>query len=198
LFAGALQRLAKNLHGESSEKLQRFADGAMLYLSNHRKDELGALPWFYFGKKLPSGKQNKPNDLLHEAYTIEGLLEYYDYGGSLRSELNPHEFVQSLKRYLSSEKVYEFPIEEGRRYSERWARLWAVGYALYVASRLEGYEASLGSDVRKTFFDLLIKYYRDEELWLYRPDEPVDCRGFPRQITHVLMGLAWYEFPKTK
>lgn len=164
-------------------------------LSHRWTDKRGALPWLYFGDVLPTGKVNRPNDLIHEAYTLDGLSQYHDYGGRLGSELEPRELIRSLDRYLTHEKIYEFPIEEDSKHSEAWAGLWGVGYALYVASNVENRAAIFESSLSKTLYNFLVNHYRNGGLWLYRPGDPTDCRDLPRQITNVLLGLAWYEFP---
>jgi len=202
MFAGQLQRLAQYISSPNERTVfEEFADRAIQYVL-HRMivDEQGNCYWHYFGDKKPHNVANRSNDLVHEAYTIFGITEYVAYGGRLAESVDLGLLLESLKLFLGVDDViYEFPkcwdFGPGKaevRY--RPARLWGVGFALFVASYIEqllGYDRRISS----ALFQGLLKYWTNGK-WNLTPNRKSPI--YPRQIAHVLLGLSAWFFPTSR
>lgn len=172
MLLGQLQRLSRFEPG-----FAQYADMAVQYILNRQqRDELGYVYWLYGGDKWPESRPNRPNDLVHEAYTIQGLVDYVRYGGTFREEIDLHELYRSLERFLRDGNVLELPNES------RPARLWGVGAAVFTASLLE-HELHLPPRLSDQFTEALTAAYAVTGQPFY-----------PRQAAHVLAGLAFKYF----
>lgn len=174
MLAGQLQRLSRYPVANQS-RFSEWADRCVLYIL----------------------ARQRPNDLLNEVYTLQGLFDYRIYGGRYGNSIDPRAMLSTLNRFVNGSKLYDLSV--GYPYSPncqpeatRWARFWSAGYAMNFAVRLESYlnETPVMSTMLAT---VLVQNYRKDGQWLLRPDDN-KTRFYPRQMAFVLNGLAFYEF----
>lgn len=164
-----------NVNGMMLGQLQRLgmsdlADEVLAFvLSGALRDEAGHVYWPY------SADNARPNDLVHESYTMQGLVDYVRFGG--RREVDLLALYDSLERFIGPKGVRELPGGEAR------ARLWGIGAALSTAVLLER-ELGLEPDLSRRFAEAAFEHYDLDE-------EPF----YPRQAAHVLQGLSLVAFP---
>jgi hypothetical protein len=154
MVAGQLQR-----SGEPS--LARIATAMMQHLHHHAQRSADGLPrWPYALHPLTE----RPNDLVHHAYIVDGIAAYLRYGGA--PLFDPAALHASLAVFLRGGCLREFP--EG----DAPARVWASGAALHAAATLERHFAQRGLVERLA------------------PHTRMTGPFYPRVATHVLWGLA--------
>lgn len=194
MMAGQLQRVTKLAPEIQTLSIQ--ADKAIQQLLKLRFDDVEGSGggWRYFGEKIPKNKKNRSNDLLHEAFVCNGLLDYKQYGGRLGDQYEYSELYESLLRFYRDGRVHERPGDEpeGPR-KEMLARAPAIGHALYVASRLQSLmEVAPQIDLARILFSDLQKNYIVENELYYRPNGEIVTHRV-RNVAYVLLGLAEYE-----
>ncbi len=202
MFVGELQRLSRYV--ESREKrivLELMADRGARYILNRTNiDEKGNPFWYYLGDKRPSNAFVRPNDLVHESYLVYGLANYAIYGGRLATRIDLFKLLLSLNRFLDDEnRAYEFPRNwnpspDREELRHRPARLWGVGYALFVSAYIEDY-LGLNPSLSVRLLYALRPYWSGQG-WSFRPGETSPF--YPRQVAHVLVGLSSLLFPTVK
>ena len=186
MLVGQLQRLSRYVTSLKSRQFSQLADrGALYILAHQQKSADGHMFWLYLGDKQPA-----------EMYTFQGLLEYKAHAGRYGHLIDARALLSSIHRFMRGQKVYEFPT--GYAYPahlhyvmERPARLWGIGYAIYVSARLEAY-LSQPPDLSRQLADALLTSYQRNGRWLMRPGDNQDA-PYPRQLAHVLLGLALLE-----
>lgn len=193
MLAGQIQRLSQYVDIKQSEKLKVIADQAILYILHEaQKDEQGRVFWLYGGDSWPEGRLNRPNDLVHEAYVIQGLLDYKRYKGTHAEKISLNALYESLERFLDDHQIYEFP--KGWKNSSNkpippdTTRLWAAGYSSYIASELERLNNS-PVDLSQKFLCTAINQYYADGKWYYQPNKK-DTAFYSRQVSHMLISLA--------
>jgi hypothetical protein len=197
-MAGQLQRLSRYVAKDLAATLTEFADGGIRYILSRTQTSSDGVPfWLYYGELLPVGrKDNQPNDLQHESYVVQGLLDYKIHGGRLDS-IAPSALLQNLRRFVEADTVRMFP--SGLSYAPsmqpatKWADLWRLGYAIHVATRLEETLAATSALSSKLVTALCVTYRNHDGSWLSAPDNRILC-AYPRQLAFVLIGLAFYEY----
>ena len=202
MLVGQLQRLSRYV--ESQEKrtvLELTAErGARYILNRMNVDEQGNPYWHYLGDRRPPDALVRPNDLVHESYTIHGLVNYAIYGGRLATRIDLFRLLLSLNRFLNDDnRAYEFPRNwdpgpDGEELRHQPARLWGVGYALFVSAYIEDY-LGLSPSLSARFLYALRPYWSGQG-WSFRPGEA--SLFYPRQVAHVLAGLSSLLFPTVK
>jgi hypothetical protein len=121
-------------------------------------------------------------------YTLQGILDYQLHSDSNALLMSSSDVKKNIQRFLEESWVREFPV--GPYYPsdypiDRPARLWGIGYLLYLS-------ASLHLDVlADTIYAILITEYEQQEMLILRPDLE-DTTFYPRHVTHVLFGLSYY------
>jgi len=195
MMAAVLQRLS-HYNIREFELFAQLADRGIQYVLAHALEKDGIPYWLYFGDKWPATLQeNRPNDLQHEAYIVQSLLDYKRYSGKFGDLIDPAKLLASLQRFVGPDKIYELPLgypysETLRSASKDWARLWGVGYALHVARQLETWiGGSCGLSARLA--EALVSAYYRNGLWFLRPDSD-QVISYPRQLAFVLLGLGSY------
>ncbi|MDB4470713.1 hypothetical protein N9063_00355 [Deltaproteobacteria bacterium] len=191
MISGQLQRVASLNPGQ--EFLSSQADRAVKQLLMLKFDADGSWGWNYFGNKIPSNKENRTNDLLHEAFVCNGLLDYKQYDGKYGGKYTYSDLHDTLCRFYRDGDIYEYSEAEARPSRRRHlARSLAMGHALYVASRLERVlERPKKIELSQLLYQQFTQKYVDGDKLFYRPDgEDVACRV--RVVGHVLLGLAEY------
>ncbi|NES18708.1 MAG: hypothetical protein F6K41_07195 [Symploca sp. SIO3E6] len=196
MLAGQMQRLSHYSPPKKSQIFSTFADQAVLYIKKRAKfDRDGNIFWMYGGDYWVD-RLNPPNDLVHESYIINGLIEYVRYGGRNANLVEPKLLYKSLQRFIKNDKIYDMPrgwnppTEEHQliQYMDAPARLWGVGYAIYVASIIES-QLKIKSTLSNRLFCIAQRDYFDGENWYFKPDKS-DANVYPRQISHLLLGLT--------
>lgn len=195
MLTGQIQRLSQYLSIPESEALSLVADEGFSYVIERMvTDENGNIQWMYGGDDWPNDRANRPNDLVHEAYVIQGIIDYVRYGGKKSELIQPNSLYKSLNRYLESENVYEMPRswqpnnEAFIALSETSARLWGIGYAIYVTKLMEA-RFEIEPQLSSQFYCVAINNYFDSQRWYFKPDKQ-DRNLYPRQVAHILVGLA--------
>ena len=123
-------------------------------------------------------------------YTLQGILEYQQYSGTDKPILTEGKAIRNIEHFLEKSWVREFP--RGDDYPDSYqaildrpARLWGIGYLLYLSSYLRQY--NLADEI----YRVLEREYLKHGTLLFRPD--LDDRNFyPRHAAHALMGLSYY------
>ncbi len=191
MISGQLQRASKLESGQ--EKLAHQADRAIGQLLKYKFDIDGSWGWNYFGNKIPSNRENRTNDLLHEAFVVNGLLDYKQYGGKLGTEYSYSDLHDCLCRFYRNGAIHEYSDAEKTMSRRRHlARSQAMGHALYVTSRLEKIlERPKKQELSRLIYQQFFKKYIDGNRLYYRPNGE-DVTHRVRIVGHVLLGLAEY------
>jgi hypothetical protein len=193
MMAGQVQRMS--YFYPDVENLADQADQAVQYLLKSRIYDSEGYGWKYFGDKVPENKQNKQNDLLHDAFVCHGLLEYKKYGGRLAESIPDEELYACIKRFVRNGKLYEFPLsEENKRRRTKLARLWGIGHSLYITSQIEGTNVNKKSLSNIIFANFRNHYFKDDQL-LNRPGEQIISHHV-REVAHILFGLSYFHWRK--
>lgn len=201
MIAGQLQRLSRCVPAREAEQLETLSDAAIAYIAARAVTTDGVPFWLYYGAELPASRQdnNLPNDMQHESYILQGILDYQLNEGHLGVLFSPHVLLANLQRFLTAKKVvlfprgYEYPLNLANTL-DRWPELWRIAYALHVAVRLEEALGLNAGAVSSTLAANLLDAYRGRNGdWLYSPDDPRPC-SYPRQLAFVLLGLSSYEY----
>lgn len=138
----------------------------------HRQDRDGLRYWRY------STENDRPNDLVHACYILQGLL---DVKNALGLDIGVD--LDHVRNFIHDGAIFHFaPYEE---ISEDWlrrpARAWGVGMALHLAAELDD------DDLVARLLHLLQAYVTTDGVIGAMPGR----RDFyPRQQAHVLFGMA--------
>ena len=195
MLVGQLQRLSRYAPLEKARKFSNLADQGVTYIMKRVQiDRKGNIFWLYAGDYWSKSSSNRPNDLVHESYVIQGLIDYVIHGGDKANLVNPKLLYKSFNRFITDERIYEFPrgYKPPKKVSGNWdraARLWGVGYAIYVTSRIE-YAFHLQPVLITKFLCVGLKNYWDGKKLYYQTDKN-DKNIYPRQSSHLLLGLAF-------
>jgi hypothetical protein len=215
-LVGQLQRLTSYSIGTSRKRLfSDVADRGVRYLLSERrnKSEESGWLWNHYGRALPPDRdEHAPQDILHTAYTVDGMLTYNRYEGELKDHVDNGELIASFKNYYSAGFYSRYVGQElrwsrlGPRYiwsqmrrliqtkeiqspsayrESLCARLWGLGHALTVASA-EGANSvteDLISDLDQS---------RDQ-LRMQRSRPTARGVGAVRHLAHILNGLSVYQ-----
>lgn len=213
---GQIQRLTAYDIGEDQQReLGSIADRGVEYLLSNRReehDEYGWL-WNHYGRALPADRpDHAPQDILHTAYTVDGLVTYSQSGGSYADRIDTSKLVDSFQNYRSGTQFSRyvgtelrwlrlFPRYLGHQLKSRLqretpkslteyreplrARLWGLGHSLAVASQAG----------RKELSEALISELVQSRGGLSRQREEPRKRGAGavRHLTHVLNGLSQFQ-----
>ena len=189
MMAGQLQRVSTLCPEDTF--LTKQADKAIIQLLKLKFDDSKRWGWNYFGEKIPTNKKNRTNDLLHASFVCNGLLDYKEFGGSLSDEYDYLDLYNSLCRFYSDGKVYEYSrAETANSRKKKLTRILAIGHALYVAVRLEKVlERPHKMKLSEIFCRELCQKYIVENNFYYRPHGDVVTHQV-RDISYALLGLA--------
>jgi len=180
----------------------RVADDGVRYILRLQLLDRQRLPfWLYSGDHHRPDILNRPNDLVHACYVIEGLLEYKIYGGKLSHLINERSLYMSLQVFLRDNTVYEY--SQNWQAPEKWsltvkrkARLWAVGQALFTTLWLES-QLNIPAKLSEQIYAVAKRDYKRDPGWLFSPDYD-DFNFYPRQVGHLLIGLSLADGNKLK
>lgn len=181
MLGGMLQRLSTYVDPDFSRSTQWIARRSIQYAINQiilSDAESVGWYWNYYGRKKPVGKKVQPNDLVHAAYTFDGIRNYYHYGGDLITQIELKELTKHILLYVDAKQ----------RVVKRWAdrksepKLWDIGYLLFLLSQFDDFIRA------KVVFEYLQAVYLGNDAhYAYLPN---DRRAFVRHEAHVALGLS--------
>jgi hypothetical protein len=129
-LAGQMQRFSRITTDVSfAQLLQKTADQTMMQIlvqARHSSDS-GSWYWNYF-----TGKPKK-NDLVHAAFTVEGILSYIENGGNLKNEFDVDLIIQYFHEfydYDSSQFMAHTEFNKGP------ARISGIGMLMRLTSKI--------------------------------------------------------------
>jgi hypothetical protein len=191
MLVGQFQRLASYPIAEDiKEQIESLTGSGFDYLKNHKHiDSSGVIFWNY-SEDVPKGGISRPNDSCHEMYTLQGIWDYQLYNQGADVLLQKEDIAQNIQRFLEESWVRELP--QGPEYPDSYqdildhqARIWGIGYLLYLSSRLElNYLAD-------SIYNILATKYEQPGILILRPGSG-DMNLYPRFVAHALLGLACY------
>ena len=183
MMAGALARLYEYVDQTTKDTYLSLIRSADNYIWEEALDlSASAIGWNYYGednKPESLSDTNRSNDLVHGTYIVQGL---YDISKLLGHKAELEFCFNHLSSFVSDGMVREYaPYVD----NDTHARLWGAGYALYTLAKAGKTQAS------ENLHKCLKQYVLPGGNFGYRPD---DNRIFVRHETHLLLGLAAYEF----
>jgi hypothetical protein len=192
-----LTEQADDLSAEEHQLIQDRADALVRAIVNTVQLREKAPFWRY--APLPNRFHNdRPNDLLHQAYILWGTETYRDCGGRVKLPWTRAQAVESIDRYWRDGRMWEYPQDApGDKTASINAppRLWCIGMALAFYAKWGD-----ANQAAKTFTVI----DRDYGPWPDLRFQPKGSLGdgektfYPRQAAHVLFGLALYAYPPSK
>ena len=181
MFAGILQRLSTYPIDSSRVAIYaEFADRVMSYIMDCRQEYAGGWLWSYLGHRAPLGHEYRLNDTVHAAYTVDGLMTYKIYGGGAADDIDDAKLLAGLAAFLAEGKVVHLPGQETP------ARLWGVGYLLYVLS----HHFDAGSLANSVYAYAMTDLWANALFWYGEEDDS----DYVRDQTHMLIGLSYYAY----
>lgn len=174
MLMGQYARAAKLLGRSDFAELARLAARDLTAGSKHIN---GIEYWPY------SDRHNRPNDAVHAAYVVQGMIEYARYLDSAHLLETAADYLPS---FYDNDEVLEFSVLHGGtdEKSRAPARLWGVGMLIYTLSEFNRHE-----DAQK-FVSALDRYrVEGSDVFANRPGDR--GKGEPRMVAHILLGLSW-------
>lgn len=203
LLLGQFQHISQYVI--DGEKFSKIANSALQFLLQLKRTK-GNESWFYFGThKPPSRLNNRIHDILHDAYTYHGILEYKKYDGQYSHLFNENQFLENIHAFIKEGVLYEYPYgswnSRNMERRKKWARLWGIAHALYISAYIENNFLLDKSDQNEYrlfnysfssyLYSLLIKNYHFQNYWLNQPEDITNKSGV-RATAHVLLALSMY------
>jgi len=178
-LAGQMQRFATITEDDSlRSELTLKAEMVMNELfSDAKVDREGNLRWDYGTHR----RLQRPNDLVHACYIIEGIRAYIRYGGEPEEEWE--RLVHHLNRFYSDDHWYEY-LKPELQNEEYEPRLWGLGMLMYSLAKEGDYQT-----IEESLWPQIEKYHLGEGRFKFKPS---DERRMIRQSAHVMLGLSYY------
>ncbi|MDZ4819743.1 MAG: hypothetical protein SGJ20_12310 [Planctomycetota bacterium] len=140
---------------------------------------------------------DRPNDLLHHAYTLWGIETYRDAKGPVEIPWTRAEAVSSMDKFWRDGVPQEYP-QNGGTLAKLPARLWSVGMmlAFYAQFGSEKQAADCFGAIRDRYgkwpqLQLLpVATKAVEKTATQKANVQANAPFIPRQAAHVLYGLA--------
>lgn len=178
-LAGQMQRMSyfidnDSLSGLLAEKSKKIFS---ILLKYQIRDVNNNIYWNY------GIQQNRPNDLIHMAYIVEGIRDYEDYGGKL--EILWDHVINHILLFKPKNKWFD-RIEKKYHNQEDNVRLWHLGMLMYTLSREGEFQM-----IDNTLFSQIALYQKENGLFKIKEN---DDRSMIRQDAHLLLGLSFYLF----
>lgn len=194
MFLGSMARLLAEqpdaLTGEDRQLVEDRADALARAVVQTVQLRNGLPFWRY--APLPNRFDNdRPNDLVHQAYILWGVETYRDRGGRVKLPWTQDQAVESMDRFWRDGQIWEYaPDDPGTSINAR-PRLWGIGFAM-------GFYAKWGDAERagRTFQQIDKEYGHWPEL-RFRPGSG-KATFYPRHAAHVLLGMALVAYPETR
>jgi hypothetical protein len=178
-LAGQLKRFASISREDSLKNITNIKSDKIisLLMSNLLIDPNGNIYWNY-GIQI-----NRPNDLVHACYIIEGIRDYSMFDSD--SSLQWHKIFNHLNLFYSNNRWYEYTEKEYQN-ETRNSRLWALSMLMYSLSKEEEYDK-----IEETLWPQIQEYYLGNGSFKFKTN---DNRKMIRQEAHLLLGLSYYLF----
>jgi hypothetical protein len=143
--------------------------------------------WLY--APMPNRVNNsRPNDLLHHFYTLWGIERYRDCGGNVPLPWTREAAIRSADRFWMEGQLCEYTKEDSSGKPPRPARLWSAGMMLTFC-------AQFGDAIQaEKCLHAIHQNYGPWPRLRTNPKAGPD-KVFPRDSSHVLIGLALHAFP---
>ena len=187
-LAGQMQRFSTIIDDSQMRKeLIENANKNISILLQHRfeNDSTNGIYWNYgIGKHRVV---NRPNDLVHALYIIEGIKSYDDHNGKFISSKARKKAVSHLSEFKSKGLWYEFIIPEMQT-EKRNSRLWALGMLLYTLS-----DQSKIGPIQNDLLIQISRYKLESGHYKFRLN---DDKVMVRQEAHLLYGMSNYLYGK--
>lgn len=176
MLMGQYARASVYFEDDSFAEIARKAYSHLL--SARRVAPDGSLYWPYSVQK-----PNHPNDALHAAYIVQGILDYRKH---LEEPINVDRELRHLSSFVDNNIVLEFPpsIKVDPKLQKRQARAWGVGMLIHTLS-----DAGRIDTARKAALALHAYQERENVFGLM----PGQSELMPRIQTHISLGLARLE-----
>jgi hypothetical protein len=174
-LAGEMQRYSQ-LH-ESSEMasvLESKASQIISITEQHALTDPDGNYYWNYGVEV-----ERPNDLVHACYVIEGFRTYRDFGGTLSLEFSK---IENHLQQFNDELVWVEHPKFREVNNSKSPRLWALGMAIYTLT-----ESGKQDLVEGSLFKQLGDYRREDGTFRFREE---DDRKMVRQSAHLLLGLS--------
>lgn len=148
----------------------------------------GAPYWRY--APLPNKfNHDRPNDALHQVYTLWGIELYRDHFDRVMIPWTRDQSIESVDRYTREGKPYLLPQDVPKhRKAARLDRLWGRGMVLAFYARWADQARA------RNALTQLMTYYGDWPHLVEWPSDPADAAFYPRQAAHVLLGVSIMAF----
>lgn len=145
-----------------------LAEDAVNEVISHRKTCRNGTFWPY------GADYDRPNDAVHAAYTVLGLLEAAQMG-ACSYDIRPA--IQYLRKFFRAGQFFEFVRHDNltRSQHKRLGRQWGAGALLLV-----------GCEAGDRYIIEEASRFAKETLHVRN-----DGKVYPRQLAHVALGLAW-------
>jgi hypothetical protein len=172
-MAGVLQYYS-NIFPESEISVQcgEFADNIVSFMLSKRKESSSGGYYWNYGEN-----QERPNDLVHACYIIEGFRVYAENNGAIDVPMNL--LYMHLLDFKQDSIFNEHPIQRGG-ILDNSPRLWSLGMLLYTLDLKNDLE-NIGLVNQQ-----LACYQNDENLFQCELNDP---RIINRHLAHLLLGL---------
>ena len=183
-IVAAVERQPDSFSDRERAFLESRADETLKALIKTAQMREGAPYWRY--APLPNAfGHDRPNDALHQAYTLWGIETYRDHCDRVEIPWTRARSIESVDRYTREGKPYLLPQDiPANRESARLDRLWGRGMVL-------AFYAKWGDEARAArTLDELMTIYGDWPRLKEWPTDGHDALFFPRQAAHVLLGLS--------
>ena len=180
MLGGEFFRLSQRL-GDSDSAIRGLALNVMAYLGRSMQPSDGAARWSYLGDPTSAGRESRENDILHAAYTVDGILVFQSCGGTGAAAMPMSSLLDGLNGFWHDSAFHEF---QGR--PQPGARSWGIGYFLHVVA-----SANFDPDLQARAFSELVNLKQENR---YVPHRSGDSRTFIRDQAHILLGLATYAY----
>lgn len=177
-LAGQMQRFGSLPETDRAGLWRKRAQHIIHTVVDHAKhDPQGNIHWNY-GVQQPL---QRPNDLVHACYMIEGFRAFRDHGGKIPLEWD--RITGHLHSFNDDGEWNEYPLID-RKYKGYGPRLWALGILLHTLA-MENFD----QEQQEEFFGQLKKYHKGAGEFKLKPD---DERTLVRHEAHLLFGLATF------
>jgi hypothetical protein len=182
-LAGQMQRISHLTDNDSLSVLLKSKSKKVfsILVENKLKDINGNIYWNY------GNKQQRPNDLIHMAYIVEGLRDYKNYGGNL--DITWDKIINHIWLFKPKDKWLD-RIEKRFHNRQDDVRLWDLGLVMYTLSKESEFQI-----IDDTLFPQVALYKKPNGLFQFTVK---DERSMIRQDAHLLLGLSYYLFNEKK
>ena len=181
MLAGQIQRLTQYEEVDTPD-FEQAASEAVTHIYSFAGVNNDEWLWPYWGAAYPgNSRPTGGTDVLHQSYTIDGVLTYAANGGQRTNEISRRGMRRSLANYRVGETITEYVNDDEE------ARVWGQGYLLHVLTRFFP-ESTLHDTASRIVWNTPLAELKPQ------PQISRDGYGAVRHNTHLLLGLASDQF----